>query len=582
MTRAIPSFLPPARRGSLALTVALLALTAGGATASRAEGTRYAPTPMGAAELLAPLDTSSPRGTMRGFIDTMDHIYSAVTQRHTHPPGRARLQHLFSQMMSCLDLSAVAPSLVITEARDAAVCLKEVLDRVPVPADSEIPDADAVRDQNITRWRVPGTEIVLVRLATGDRAGEFVFATDSVSRAKEFFQRVNALPYKPTAGSPGLHQAYVTLGGWMIPDQLLHSLPLWARTSIGGETVWQWVATLLLVLLAAAAVRGALRVAQRAVHTPGTLSLGSFIFPATLIASSLTVDYLLTFQVRLTGERVLLAKLCLESVTLTGVVIGILAASRRITDWFLETRGKRGDAIDGQMIRLVSRVGTVAVTAWIVFHAVDRMGISVTPLVAGLGVGGLAVALAAQHTTENLIAGIVLFTDKPVRIGEECQFGSVRGTVEEIGLRSTRIRSADRTLITIPNAEFAKLQLINFTRRDHILFKAVLALASDTSTTQMRTVLVRLRKLLMAHPQVERNSSQARFVAHGPASLDIECSAFTHTNCSATFLSIQEELLLSMMEVVRDSGCEFAAQNQPAQVSWTERPRKGLRRVAAA
>ena len=201
---------------------------------------------MGAAELLAPLDTSSPRGTMRGFTDTMDHIYSAVTQRHTHPPGRARMQHLFSQMMSSLDLSTVAPSLVITEGREAAVCLKEVLDRVPVPADSEIPDADAVREQNITRWRVPGTEIVLVRLATGDRAGEFVFAADTVSRAKEFFQRVNALPHKPTAGSPGLHQAYVTLGGWMIPDQFLHSPPsgreppLAVRRSGNGSPRFCW------------------------------------------------------------------------------------------------------------------------------------------------------------------------------------------------------------------------------------------------------------------------------------------------------------------------------------------------------
>ncbi|MEI7861192.1 MAG: hypothetical protein WCJ21_01115 [Planctomycetota bacterium] len=171
MPRAIPSFLPTARLVSRALTVALLALIAGGATASRAEGPRYAPTPMGAAELLAPLDTSSPRGTMRGFIDTMDHIFAAAMQRHTHPPGRARMQHLGSQMLSCLDLSAVAPALVITAGREAAVCLKEVLDRVPLPADTEIPDADAVREQNITRWRVPGTEIVLVRLASGDRAG---------------------------------------------------------------------------------------------------------------------------------------------------------------------------------------------------------------------------------------------------------------------------------------------------------------------------------------------------------------------------------------------------------------------------
>jgi MscS family membrane protein len=119
--------------------------------------------------------------------------------------------------------------------------------------------------------------------------------------------------------------------------------------------------------------------------------------------------------------------------------------------------------------------------------------INVTALIAGLGVGGIAVALAAQKTLENLFGGITLYADRPVRVGDFCRFGDRVGTVEEIGLRSTRIRTLDRTLVSVPNAEFSNLHLENYTARDRIWYHPTIGLRYETTPDQLRFVLVEVR-----------------------------------------------------------------------------------------
>jgi MscS family membrane protein len=156
----------------------------------------------------------------------------------------------------------------------------------------------------------------------------------------------------------------------------------------------------------------------------------------------------------------------------------------------------------------------------------------------------------------------VLFADAPVRIGDFCQFGDQRGTVEQIGLRSTRIRSFDRTMITVPNSEFAKLKLVNYSRRDRILFKAPLSLRYETTGDQMRVVLVGLRDMLKGHPRLVPESVRARFVGYGAWSLDVEIHALAETSDHADFLAIQEDVLLRIMDVVDEAGCGFAFPSQ--------------------
>ncbi len=139
----------------------------------------------------------------------------------------------------------------------------------------------------------------------------------------------------------------------------------------------------------------------------------------------------------------------------------------------------------------------------------DRLGVPVYGIVAGLGVGGLAIALAAQPTIENLIGGLSLFADKPVRVGDVCKYGDAVGTVEAIGIRSTRIRGTDRTLTTIPNAALAKMPIVNFTRRDRMLIQTVIGLRYETTPEQLRYVLAKLREMLLGHPRVHPDPVRA-------------------------------------------------------------------------
>jgi MscS family membrane protein len=182
--------------------------------------------------------------------------------------------------------------------------------------------------------------------------------------------------------------------------------------------------------------------------------------------------------------------------------------------------------------------------------------------VAGLGVGGIAVALAAQKTVENLFGGLTLIADQPVKVGDFCRFGEQVGTVERIGLRSTRVRTLDRTVVSIPNAEFANLKLENFADRDRIWLKVNLGLRYETTPDQLRHVLVHLRELLHAHPRIDPDPARVRFVGFGANSLDLEVYAYVRTRDYDEFLAVREDLYLRMMDVVAASGTAFAFPSQ--------------------
>jgi len=500
---------------------------------------------------LAPLDMSSPRATLQGFIATVDRVAANFTRVNREQSVREENARLIQRGLGCLDLSALAPALLDSQGREAAVHLKEVLDRIPLPPLEAIPDAARVKAEAIDRWRLPGTEITIVRVPTGNRAGDFVFSADTVARAEEFFERVRQLPYRADAGSPGLFDSYVQLGGWMIPERVIRSLPAWAHVTVAGETIWQWTATLLLAVAAAAAALGAWRLRQGTTSgTGGTME--RLLLPAVLVAGSTLIDYLCSTQIRLTGENIVAVEVATRLVTLVGVVIGVIDLVAWSTDCLLTWRRIGGDSLEGQLVRLTSSVGRFLVVVWILIAAADSFGVSVTPLVAGLGASGLAIALASQYTVENLIAGLVIFADSPVRIGDECQYGSVRGRVERIGLRSTRIRGTDQSLITIPNAEFAKSQLVNYSSRTRIPLSLTLTLPTAPGPESLQRRLARLRELVANHPGLDHAASTVRLGDPVPDGVHVLIDAVFVGGNERTALVHREALLLEALAVLGD------------------------------
>ena len=190
-------------------------------------------------------------------------------------------------------------------------------------------------------------------------------------------------------------------------------------------------------------------------------------------------------------------------------------------------------------------------------QALNILGIDVTTGIAALGLGGLAIALGAQKTVENVVGSVSVVVDEPVRVGDFCKVGDVSGTVEEIGIRSTRIRTNDRTRVTIPNSNFAALQIENFSDRDRFLFNPTLQLARDLDADGVERVLEALRAAL-AEADYLYEGARVNFKAIGASSFDLEIFAWIDVTDGTQAIILQEKLLLEVMRRVEGAGGSFA------------------------
>ncbi|MDB4991171.1 MAG: MscS Mechanosensitive ion channel, partial [Myxococcaceae bacterium] len=217
------------------------------------------------------------------------------------------------------------------------------------------------------------------------------------------------------------------------------------------------------------------------------------------------------------------------------------------------------------LVSLGARVTKVAVMAIAGVALLSQLGYPIASVLAGLGVGGLAVALAAQKTVENLFGAFSIGADQPFREGDFVKVGDFTATVERIGLRSTRFRTADRTVISLPNGKLADMQLETYAVRDRLRFATTVALTRSSSSEQVKQVTEGLEGVLKAHPKLWQNSAAVRFDKFGPASLDLDVSAYFNTRDAGEFALIRQDLLLQFMTVIERAGTALALPATDAQ-----------------
>jgi len=221
-------------------------------------------------------DTSSPRGTLKSFRDACNEAYHLICNSGRNRVSRAHRVAVGEQIYRCLDMSEVPPAVAENVARETAVELKEVLDRISLPPQWEIPDAEMVQAtedrEEITRWTIPETEITLAKVEEGPRAGEYLFSPQTVSRSREFYERTKHLPYQSDA-SPGLYDLLLNEPGPMIPRTLVRNLPDWGRARIYGQAVWQWVGLALALVVGLLVMALAYRIGRRPKSIGGRVSI---------------------------------------------------------------------------------------------------------------------------------------------------------------------------------------------------------------------------------------------------------------------------------------------------------------------
>lgn len=518
-----------------------------------------APTALGNLRSLAPAETSSPRATLEGF-----RAYSAKASQllleayreNKAEPGLTwsreveekvkEAESLLARAARTLDLSQIAPVELEHRRLESTLLLKEILDRVPLPPQSEIP-GDNEKPQS---WNVPGTEIRIVRMPDGPRGGEYLFSSETVNLVRDFYQLVRNDP-NTSATAEDFYDFFSQSPGNLLPPKwfsLIEALPASFRFEIQGQAVWQWIGLVLTIGIAVAGVAGVrrmIRVRARSAEWSKSIA-GSAVLPAAVIVASLFVSYMSDHQINVTGRLNDVVEQIAEGIAYLAAVWGILRFSGALASRLTFTRS---ESIDAHLARAAVRIAGIGFAIALLIYGAAYLGLPLAGLLAGLGVGGLAVALAAKPTLENFIGGLILYADRPVRVGDLCRFGTLEGRVQEIGIRSTRIRGLDRSLITIPNATFVNLNIINLTNRDRMPYNRTVGLRSVDSIG-IRQEVETLTALVSRHPMIEPGTLEVRLREGQEEKPKAEIRALIMTSKWEDFLRIQQEIDLMLRDAV--------------------------------
>ena len=237
---------------------------------------------------------------------------------------------------------------------------------------------------------------------------------------------------------------------------------------------------------------------------------------------------------------------------------GLTRATGKIAERIGSQLSKSGRMAERSLISLARRLLNAFIFVFVALIVLSTLGVNVTAALAGLGIGGLAIGLGAQKTFENLLGGIAILSDRALQIGDTCRIGDQTGTVEDIGLRSTKIRTQDRTLVSIPNGTVATAVLENYRWRDKILTRQLVRLPYDLSSEHLRYVLEQMRTVLDGHPKIEPKTWRVRLLRFADYAYEVEVYAYILERDYNDFLKAQEDLVLKISETIEKAGSGFA------------------------
>ena len=552
---------------------------------------------------LQPADTSSPRATLQGFIETVDDIYLGMTdvlddysrsdRLYLSPAERKKQLAALRNAPKAgrfLDMSRIPPVLMGTVAAERVLQLKEVLDRIELPPLQDIPDHEAIAHASLKRWRLPGTEIDFVLIETGPRAGEFLVSAETVDRLPEFYQRVKSLPYKPGPAKQ-LNGVYRTLSSghaatiyeaflsspiglsYIIPPRWMLNLPNLVTGRVAGVAAWQWLGLGVGLLLSALVIFGGYRLANRltdrsedqsgsrwdALPVPlAIIFLAGFLIP--LVCALLRIGEtprIVIAVVQTSALYLMAAWLCI----IGSIIIGDVIASSE----HLKRR-----SLDIQLIRLGTRLVGVAAAIALLMQGAAELGFPAYSVLAGLGVGGLAVALAARDSIANLLGSLLIMLEKPFRVGHYIRLSGTEGTVEDVGFRSTRIRTLDNSLISIPNNAVVNTTVENLSLRTMRRQRFFVQLTYDTPRERLEEMVAGIGQLIADHPLTNKSDFRVSFNNFGESSLDILVMFYFNVDDYGTELREREVILLQIIDLAKDVGVEFAFPTRTLRVETSE------------
>lgn len=529
---------------------------------------------LAAAEIKA-ANTSSPRGTLRSFIDACNEVSDLIQRERVldrHAPKHARVR---ARIMDCIDLREMPTFAREHQAAEAAVCIKEILDRVHLPKWEDIPDTEAIEKaggfERLSVWRIPGTRITIARVEEGPQRHEYLFSLGTAARAKSYFERIRIEPYR-TEGPPvseGFYDWYVSVPGHTAVAAIVDRLPLWMqRNRTFGLANWKWPGVLLTLLFSIAlmvvAYRSQWALTERLRTKNRPLYYLTIVFPigATLVplgAGHFVEDYL---TVR--GQPLYVLGFLANLAALLAAIVVIFSAANRIVASIIASPRINTEGLNAALVRISARLGSLVVALVLFIVGGQYLGIPVGTLLASAGILGAAVALGAQDVLKNLFGSVALFADKPFRVGDRITFQEYDGVVEDIGLRSTRLRLLSGQLASLPNEKLANNDVENVTNRAHIRKAATIHIPLNTPSEKVEKAVSIIRDNLANHEGMDPDRPpRVFFEEFGTSSFTIRFFCWYTPPNRWDFQAFSERLNLAILREFEEHGIHFL-QNERA------------------
>lgn len=477
------------------------------------------------------LGRNTPRGAVLGFVSAARKGNAEIAVLYLNTPLRGKAaEDLARQLAMVLNRRLPARLTELSDKPEGSL------------PDPLRPDEDLVGTINTAQGDL---DILLERVDRGKSGKVWLFSRKTLNSIPDVFQELSTPPIEK-----------------YLPEFLV-------RTRLAGIPLFEWLAVLIgmpflyfLTGLLNRLIGSIVGILRRRLRRNANLRNPQVLPPPSRLL-------LLAFAIYWLLSRVGLSLLARQFWSTAAVIIAIASCTWLLMllngcgeGYIAERLRRRNLSGSTSILRLGRRVLDVVVLFAGLLFTLHHFGVNPTAALAGLGVGGIAVALAAQKTLENVIAGISLIADQAVRVGDNLKLGDIVGTVEDVGLRSTRIRTLDRTLVSVPNGQIANMSLETLSARDKFWFHPVLGLRHETTPVQLRSVITGVGKLLTDHSSVDPDSVRVRFFRLGAFSLDVEIVAYLLARNWNHFLEIQEQLLLSVMDIVQKAGAETAFPSQ--------------------
>jgi MscS family membrane protein len=489
-------------------------------------------------DVVEPEQLDSPRSLMWSLARTLDAYREALISGGRTYTTYEHLDWIQYRLAQCFDLSDVAPEFQLATATDAAVLLRGILLRVPMADWDTIPDAkmiaDMPLDQRPTRFRFKNVPIELIQLESGDRSGEWVISQETREMASDAYKRMAHLD--PIGGTVGksLHRLHFFEPGWLIPSSLVNNLPIWTGREVFGQ----------------ASLTRPITLAGRVTH---------FVYLVLTGCSAAALVDFLQYHVFLNGVVLEIFAFAGSTTMMFAFILAILSLGVIAAEMVIASPRISPRSLDAALIRVAGRSISIIFAAIVFFKILAQLGFSASTLLAGAGVTGLAVALAAQDTLKNFFASLILLLERPFREGEWVRIGTDVGKVEAIGLRSTCMRISDGNLIYIPNEVVAHGRLENISRRPHIRSEISIGVTYATTPAQMKRAVEIIRKILdeKTNPPLSF-APRVHFSAFGDSALVIECTYWDLTTSYSESLAIAQEVNLQILEQFNAENIDFA------------------------